>query len=337
MTELSSLWDNFFGLRNVGELKQFHAQLDPSIPEQAALHFYISSWPAFITGEDDSYFAPAQHLSPDRSAVFYGKAPVVFEGTNNWAWKPFYSTEALITKLNGLINVVSGVRKSNTDANMTMILVPEKDYVISKYVLGENRFDRFDAAIGFLQSKLEPMGVKLIFQQPFLGMGKFQSLSEFEYMDSHLAGKNYITIFGFALESLGASWAAVKPNVGMKLLPEFCDLMSKFENGPPKSTLISQPNIPQSSVELVDGFETFAEPLGNTWQEFRNDQPLVDQSICLLGDSHCSIFSKRKMTYLFASTFRRTKFSWNPCGIRETPDVTGYENVVLEISSRFVV
>lgn len=331
------LWVLFFGLTTVSDLRRFEADLDPSVPEQAALAYYIRSWPAFKDADDQDAFDPALHLSQDRSAVFYGTAPVIFEGTNLWALKPYMSTQTLVDKMKGLRSVVTKIRHANPSTHISMVLVTEKDYVISRFMLNEDRFRNFDAAVADLSREMAELDISMVSDKPFVGTERFQTLEDFNYMDSHLTGQNYVTLFGFTLEALGVSWADVRPKVGLLKLLEFGDLASKFDNGQPASEPRLQPDMPAGAVTQVAGAESFADPLGDTWQEFHNDAPLVDESVCLLGDSHCSIFAQRKMTYLFANTFRETRFEWNPCGIRQTPDVSNFDKVVLEISSRFIV
>lgn len=331
------LWAEFFELTTVGGLRRLAAKLDSSFPEQAALSYYISTWADVEQSADDTVFVPGHMVSPDRSAIFYGNAPVIFEGTNQWSWKPYFSTAELNGKMSVLANVVAGIREANPDARMTLVLIPEKDYVISRFFLKEDRFAAFEEAVDVLTESMTKCGVSVVHRQPFYGSERFQSLADFEYPDSHLTGNNYVTIFGFVLETLGVSWSSVKNDIGLRRLPEFGDLAAKFENGKPTQVLTLQPDMPGANVAQTAGSETFAESLGDTWQEFRNDAALVDQSVCLLGDSHCSIYSQRKLNYLFTNTFRETHFEWNPCGIRKKPDVTNFDNVVLEISSRFVV
>lgn len=333
----TALWDDFFVLETVGDLRRFSAQLDLSIPEQAALSYYISTWPEFAQSDDHAAFVPGINLSRDRSAVLYGKAPVIFEGTNQWSWKPHFSAQELIAKTKVLQNVVAGIRETNPGARMTLLLTPEKDYVISRFLLKEDRFSALDEAIAALRVEMEALDIALVYEQPFQGIDKFQTLADFEYKDSHLAGRNYVSVFGFVLASLGVSWPSVKEAFSLKRLPEFGDLATKFENGQATQVHALQPDVPQGDVTQTAGSESFADPLGQTWQDFANASPLVDQSACLLGDSHCSIYAQRKLTYLFANTFRETHFEWNPCGIRKKPDVSSYDNVLLEISSRFVV
>lgn len=333
----TKLWSDFFALETVGELKTLFKRLDISIPEQAAISYYISTWPDFIHGKDDETFCPGNFVSRDRSAVMFGKMPVIFEGTNNWSWKAYYPAEDLIAKTESLKNSISVLRELNPVAKMSLLLIPEKDYLISRFFLKEDRFSALNSAIASLQTWLEKLDIALIYEKPFHRIDKFQTASDFEYMDSHLPGRNYVSMFGTYLADLGMPWTDIRQSITLKNMPQFGDLATKFAEGIPAAVPMLQPDVPQSTVTQISGNETFADPLGDTWQDFSNDEPLVDQSICLLGDSHCSIYEQRKITYLSANTFRETHFEWNPCGIRKKTDIASYDNVLLEISSRFTV
>lgn len=331
------IWDRFFALRSVGELRHFAHNLSADIPAEAALSHYISTWAEPAVSPDDAGFAPARYLAPDRSAVMYADAPVILEGTNHWSTKPYLSKAALGQKLAGLQNHLGQIRRANPQARITLVMIPEKDHVISQFLLHEDRFAALVAAVDELRERIAGLDIPVLFDQPFHGIDRFQTPSDFSYKDSHLPGRTYVTVFGFVLETLGLSWAAVRPAVGLSLLPVFGDLAAKFDNGTPVQTMAHQPDMPAGVVRQTAGCASFADPLGDTWQEFTNDTPLVDRSVCILGDSHSSIFAQRKLTYLFASTFRETHFAWNPCGIRKPPGALPHDMIVLEISSRFVV
>ena len=331
------LWDNFFKLATIGELRNFAAELDSSIPESAALLYYISTWDAFAQSNDNDVFSPTSHLSEDRSAVKYGNAPVVFEGSNFWARKPYLTNTALARQLEDLENLVVQIRASNPHARMTLLLVPEKDHVISRFLRKEDRFNCIERAVEKLSGRLALKGLPVIFTQPFLEIDRYLNLADFEFFDSHLPSRYYVIVFGFVLESIGIPWTFIKDHVGLKQLPEFGDLSIKFSDRQPSHVLAFQPDVHEVMAHQVAGTASFGDPLGETLQEFHNEKAIVDQSVCILGDSHSSIFSQRKLTYLFASTFKDTHFEWNPCGVRKMPDVAKYQNVVLEISIRFVV
>ena len=265
----------FFKLATVGKLKDFFNDLDHSQPEQAAMAYYMQTWPIW-NANDDCEISPSMLLSGDVSAIMYGSVPVIFAGSNNWCLKPYFSMHSLIEKLDDLVGLILVARNLNRHAQMTVILVPEKDYVISRFLLMESRFDNFYAAVSYFKMKLKSIDVDLIFEEPFRDLVKFQGLADFEYMDSHLAGRNYVTIFGFALQSLGLSWPVVERNIRLRLLPEFGDLAAKFSDTRPTAMLRPQPEVSGAKVVQVAGAETFCEPLADTWQEFRNDAPVID-------------------------------------------------------------
>lgn len=68
----------------------------------------------------------------------------------------------------------------------------------------------------------------------------------------------------------------------------------------------------EEAIRQVGGSASFENPLGDTSQSFENDNALFDQHVLILGDSHSSILTQRRMTYLFAGTFQGVKFDWNP-------------------------
>lgn len=331
-----ALWETFFSLKTIGELRQFRSALDHSVPEQAALAYYISTWP-FDSALNNAPFAPGSSLSPDRTAVMYGNAPVIFEGTNHWCMKPYLPTEALHSKLAGLEHLVGSIRRSNLNAKITLVLVPEKDHVISRFILGENRFELMEEALATLGDRMAALDVKLIFDEPFRDLSGHMEIQDFHYGDSHLASRNYLKIKNFILQALGSESIAERQYIEFTEQLVFGDLATKFTDGRSAREIDLRPDVANSQVVQVGGNETFASPLGSTWQEFRNNSPLIDETICLLGDSHCSIYEQRRLTYILANIYSRTYFAWNPCGIREKPGVLDFDNVVLESSSRFVV
>jgi hypothetical protein len=85
------------------------------------------------------------------------------------------------------------------------------------------------------------------------------------------------------------------------------------------------------------GTPSFGEPLGSTWQSISNDNPLLPGKVLVLGDSHSSILAQKRLTYLSAATFEKCLFYWNPVGVREAPDPTDADFVILETSLRFVL
>lgn len=92
-----------------------------------------------------------------------------------------------------------------------------------------------------------------------------------------------MTVFGFALEVLGISWASVRSQIGLQKLPNFGDLSIKFGDRQSSQELAFQPDISGGAASQTAGTASFEDPLGNTWQEFYNDQAQIDRSVCILG------------------------------------------------------
>lgn len=331
------LWKVFFSLKTVGDLRQFRSTLDNLVPEQAALAYYISTWPVYQNANDADTFLPGSSLSPDRSAVMYGSAPVIFEGSNHWAWKPYVPVDTVRSRLRALENLLTGIRRSNESAKMVLVIVPEKDHVISSFFLKEKRFAHLEEAVEQFKRSMTTLDVRMVFDQPFLGIERFQSLEELAPPDSHLAGRNYANIFAFVLSILEVWHSELESLIKLKQVPFFGDLSFKFETVRRVPDFTYQPDSEIGQPILISGNETFASPLGETRQLFHNKTAVIKQSVCLLGDSHSSIYSQRKLNYLFASFFEDTYFEWNPCGIRNRPGYLPYQNLVLETSSRFIL
>ncbi|WP_226583433.1 hypothetical protein [Acuticoccus sediminis] len=220
---------------------------------------------------------------------------------------------------------------------ITLAIIPEKDYLISKFFLNEDRFSTVTATISAISMRLQDHGIPVVFDAPFANIEKHHDLDRFQYWDSHLTGQHYIIIFSRLLRALGIDWADVKPFISMRTQVEYGDLREKFEGEHPAPNESFMPHIDAARLQLRHGQETFQSPLGDTWQVIINEYPLIDRSVCIFGDSHSSILSQKRLTYLFASTYRDCTFYWNPSGVRGNLPEIEPDHVVLEISSRFVL
>lgn len=333
----STIWDAYFALQTVGDLRKFQMVMDLSDPEQAAFSYYISTWPFFKDAYSDAAFAPGNSLSNDRSSIFYGNAPVIFEGSNQWSIKPYLPIVQLEEKLSKFENLVKSIRNDNRKSRMVLIFVPEKDYIISHHILGENRFDVLREAVVSFAERMSALDVPFIFDALFEGSGVQRQVGDYSYQDTHLMGKDYISIFESALTLLGYGSAAQNAQIDLADVRCFGDLAAKFESGGKTVETLPQPDVSGSEVAQVAGLETFGKPLGKTWQTFVNNHAEISASACLLGDSHCSIYRQRRLTYLFANFFQNVHFSWNPCGARDKTGQLDYDTIVLEASSRFTL
>jgi hypothetical protein len=324
----------FFSLENWSDLRNFLDCLDLADPSQAALHYYANTW---VAPEDSrAHFEPSSYISSDLSAIYYGRCPVIFEGSNQWARKSNCSRSYYDEKLQLVYLRCRNIRQINPLAKMCLVLVPEKDFLISTVFLKENRFDNMRAAVSSLQSRLKSLDIPVIFEQPIRRMAEFQTLKDFEYPDSHLMPRNYVVIFSHVLANLGFNWNSVAPLLGMERRPVYLDLTAKFKDGVDQPINSFELNFVVEGAQQVAGSKTFSNPLEQTRQVFANDTSVFPEDILVLGDSHCSIYSQRRMTYLFANAFRRTAFSWNPSGIRPDEGLKDCRYIALEISSRFV-
>ena len=187
-----------------------------------------------------------------------------------------------------------------------------------------------------LSSVLAAAGVNTVFDEPFFHH-YCPSANDYGYPDSHLRCVDYEKIFQHAILSLNHDHTIFKDQYELVEDVAFGDLARKFDSNGLTRFIGLAPLFPKSVVTLEKGRKSFGDPLGATWQEFINTSPIIDESVCILGDSHSSILDSRKLTYFLANTFRSTRFEWNPCGIRTFPERLNFDNIILEISARFVV
>lgn len=333
----SEISSDLLGIANIGQLRRFRTKLNISHPFQAALAYYIDSWAIQAETEDDCSIMLSQYLSLDLSAVLLGSVPVIFQGSNSWSEKPYAAPKYHADKLALLLKSINNIRESNLDSRVVVLVVPEKDYILSQLLLCQGRFDGIDDAFAEFEDNLRSADVELIFKQPFKNVSDTGKINDYAYSDSHLLGRDYISIFYHVLDSIGVSNNELAKRVHLKRRLVFNDLAAKFY---PKRQSMTEELCPEyygESCSLVAGYDDFSSPLGNTWQEYVNSNPVSSQSLLLLGDSHSSIYSQHKLNFLFANTFKHTRFAWNPCGIRQQVGSADYDIIVLEISLRFCI
>lgn len=337
-TITETIWSKFFALRSANELKSLLPELDDAIPAHAALRYYINTWTDLSARDDDKPFNPAQYLSPDRSAAMYGLCPVIFEGTNEWAFKPYRSKTHFDEKFGGFTKRIAKLRETFPSQKISLLVVPEKDYLISTYLLQESRFREIRAALHDFGRTLNELSVEFIFDEPLSNIATLQNLQQFEYFDTHLLASHYVSLFKQMMMSFGIELALVEPAISLVKKDVYGDLAHKFDVSPSGPYQTTAPFVQHSTATLTAGSQTFEKPLGDTWQLFDNATPTLDQTICILGDSHSSIFDQRRLTYLAACTYRQCAFYWNPIGLR--PDALeniDQDHILLEISQRFIL
>ncbi|TCL87914.1 hypothetical protein C8J38_1293 [Rhizobium sp. PP-WC-2G-219] len=297
---------------------------------------YIITWESALAMPDESAFTPQAYVAQDLSAAIYRDCPCIFMGTNQWAVKASQSADELSDSYAAFYNRVCYIRDHYPNSKVIVTIVPEKDYLIDRLFFRTGTYDGIDHQLNILAEKLTHINATLSFFDPLTDMEQYQSLGDFIYPDSHLPARNYLQILAYQLTYLGINWSEVESSVKLYMREEYCDLSEKFlgmHNAP--YNLLS-PNFANADVKLIGGNETFQVPLGDTKQAFVNSNPILDDSVLILGDSHSSIFSSRKMTYSWACIARETEFYWNPCGVRSDGPPTQHGIVVMEISLRFV-
>lgn len=215
----------FFSLDTWSGLARFVDDLEGADPFQRALKYYAQTW---VAPEGEEAFAPSSFLAKDCSAIFYGKCPVISEGSNHWAQKCYADPAEYDAKLDLIYARCARLRAAKPEAKICLVLVPEKDFVISAVLLKEDRFSAMTAAVGRLRNKLHPLGIQLVFDDAVDQMDKYQTLTDFEYPDSHLAPRNYVVIFSRALRAIGFDWDVVAPRVVTKPMDVYYDLSTKF-------------------------------------------------------------------------------------------------------------
>jgi hypothetical protein len=329
-----SVIEDFFNLRSWSELDEFLTNLDSSVPFEAALGYYGNSWIA----PDDvrEPFVPRNFVSRDLSATYLRNFPVIFQGTNHWSEKLYYSEQYYEDKLNEILDHCSRFRSFNQRNRICLLIIPEKDFVISWEYLKEARFNLMVCAISRLRTKLAEYDIELIFEEPIVGIAHHMDISEYTYQDSHLHPRNYVAIFARALRALGLDWLKVSPNIEVTPREIYLDLNDKFDNGGDKSSPFCELNFFPTRPMQVFGSDYFENPLGRTNQEFQNNIPIFEEDIQILGDSHSSIYDQKRLTYLFANSYRKTQFSWNPVGLRADDKRSSASHIILEISQRFL-
>lgn len=324
--------DRFFALKSWAGLDAFLDGLGPRTPFFDALRYYAESWAPFR----DQRFEPRRFLTADHSSVLYGRCPVIFQGSNRWAETVFSGEADFSEKLDRVVDRCTEIRKQNRHASACLVLVPEKDFLISRIFLGEDRFAPICENVETLRRRLAPLDIALIFDEPLRDAPEYQTLADLEFPDTHLSGQNYLRIFLAALAALGFDPAAVQPRLGIGEVLLAADLHSKYNDGDERLLPTPVPSFAGVAPKQVSGDTFIRPPLGDLKQSFINDSPIFDDSVTLLGDSHSSLYVQQRLTYLFAFAFRETSFAWNPAGTRGLSEISDAQNLLLEISSRFL-
>lgn len=329
-------FERFFGLRTARELRAWASALDPADPIAAAANRFARSWPAF-EAPDDAAFSPERHLSHDRSTARWSEMPCIFMGTNGWAAKAHAPAAEPLAAAGRFARHVERVAAAYPGARVVLVIMPEKDYLADRLFRRDPAYDGIERATGALAGHCRAAGIPAVHEAVFHGMARFQSPADFLYPDSHLPARSTVQAFAFALQAMGLDWDAVRDRVRFERRPEHCDLADRLAGAGPAVQSVLAPRLLGTTPRLVGGREGLAAPLGDTTEEWACDDPVFDRRALILGDSHSSIYAGRKLTHLVASSFRRTRFDWNPCAVRAAPPAWDADVVLLEVSQRFAL
>jgi hypothetical protein len=181
------------------------------------------------------------------------------------------------------------------------------------------------------------MEIPVLFSEYLAPLREYETEADFSYFDTHLPGKHSIQIFSRLLGQCGHSWQDIVDAFTMIDNTGYGDLHTRFGDAAMRPPLPRLPALKAERLAVVAGTPSFGEPLGSTWQSISNKTPLLPGKVLVLGDSHSSILAQNRLTYLCAATFEKCLFYWNPVGVREPPEPTDADLVILETSLRFVL
>ena len=334
---LDSLRTDFFSLSSVRELRRFSDSLADDSPVDLAFAFLIGSWTWHKETDPDAAFSPRLAITEDLSAGMLGERPIIFMGTNHWAAKPYLSLEYHIEKVTSYANHLKRIREIFRKNRVILSIVPEKDYVIDKHFLQTGRFQVVDEAMSYLAQLCSDIEIPMLFNEYLAPLREYETEADFSYFDTHLPGKHYVQIFSQILGQCGHSWQDIVGCFTMLDNQGYGDLRPKFADLATFPPLPKLPALKAERLAIVAGTPSFGETLGSTWQSISNETPLLPGKALVLGDSHSSILAQRHLTYLCAAAFEKCLFYWNPVGVRETPEPTDADFVILETSLRFVL
>jgi hypothetical protein len=337
IARMHSLQTDFFRLSSVRELRRFSDALADDSPVDLAFAFLIGSWTWHNETDPDAAFSPRLAITEDLSAGMLGERPIVFMGTNHWAAKPYLSLDYHIEKVTSYANHLKRMREIFRKNRVVLSIVPEKDYIIDKHFLQTGRFQVVDAAMSHLARLCADMEIPMLFNGYLAPLREYETEADFSYSDTHLPGKHYIQIFSQFLSQCGHSWQDIVDAFTMIDNTGYGDLHTRFGDAAMRPPLPRLPALKAERLAVVAGTPSFGEPLGSTWQSISNKTPLLPGKVLVLGDSHSSILAQNRLTYLCAATFEKCLFYWNPVGVREPPEPTDADLVILETSLRFVL
>lgn len=274
---------------------------------------------------------PYSFLSRDLSAIFYDGCPVVFGGSNLWSTKKFLDLGKLDEKFDRACAQVNDLISKMSSSVICFVAVPEKDMLISKIRSEYKFYDNINFFLNRLSDYCKSKGALFDYTT---SIDYADQLKVFEYPDSHPPHKFYEVMFANIMHKFGHSLIL---NENRYLSKYYGDLAKKFSIPLPQSYEIDVLEFEGSTPSLVDGVETYLDPLSSIEQFYVNNNAVYDKSVLVLGDSHSSLYSEKRLVYLLANTFKQVDFKWKPFGYGMTDFHKKYDYVIVESSLRFLV
>lgn len=330
------IWSDFFDLKTIKDLKEFRESLSSHSAKDRAFSRYIDSWNILDKVTAAHAFKPTSYVSEDLSCAIFHGCPSVFMGSNSWAKAAETDATFYKKRIAQLASRICCVRKDNPNAIISVAVIPEKDYIITRMLASDSQTDVRDELMHMLRKTLAAHDIHLIFNEFLDGLSAFQTLDDYVFPDSHLPAGNYIQVLARQAVHAGVAWPDIQDKLTFRPHDEYCDLVDKLHIGATNPISIPLPVMSNPEAVLTYGSQTFEDPLGDTRQVLRQAEPIDDRAILILGDSHSSIYEKRKLTYLNSHVFRETTFHWNPCGFRTDVGHVSQSIIAMEVAQRFL-
>ncbi len=293
---------------------------------------YVRSWVADFPDEHD--FLLGNFISEDLSGILYGRAPVIFLGANAWAEKRYLSESAFKTAFEKWNRHLMGVI-SKVDVPVFIVVVPEKDVVVRRISDGATENDICEGAVDGFLSEWRKKGVGAYFIDGLIDSPD-RRLNNYWYYDSHLLSRDYLRIFYSIIQGFSLLGGYPVDDIRFERGVLYGDMDIKLNN-PSRMEGFLHLNLNNRGVSQIGGAKTFCDPLRATWQSFKCERAPLKGKVVICGDSHSSIYSQRKLTYLLAGSFEYCDFYWDPlCMNWSAGSFSGADYVVLEISERFL-
>jgi len=298
--------------------------------DSKALISYVNDWINYT--EEDQAFDFHKFISNDMSSIMLGKWPVIFLGSNNWAHKRFLTEEQLKKKLEKWIKHLNHILDKKIPC--FLVVIPEKDSLLRSFLTPSSPNNNPEKVVNNLVLNFQDQIVGFSFIDELLKIHE-KGLDNYKFYDSHLLSRDYLKIFFNILNKLKLLNEIKLDRFLLKPDKLYGDLAKKLH-----SDLIPEHFLnleyKGSQVTQVSGHDTFQNPLRHTQQSFHCQNSCIPASVSIYGDSHCSIYSSRKLTYLFSNVFEKCNFHWDPFSVNNKKSIDQADFVIFEISQRFL-